>query len=242
MIRPPAIEAFLAELREALQEGPERRSRILAETEDHIEQAILRLQSKGLSLDESANQAIAAFGPAGEIARRFAEQRPRRKEEEMRIAFNRWAAAMAVLGLLAMTPALFFVSVSILKYTLGAPIPFDPLDVFRIAPFEFLEQLAPAVFVGGVGCAMVLNLLAMTDLRLRWAQGKLLSEMTFAPKRLNVTMAAAGALILATIFGYVLVENLAERRVGRAAVEPVQEAFVVTGLVKLNGPEGVERS
>ena len=52
----------------------------------------------------------------------------------MRFAFGRWSTAMAVVGSLAMLPAVFFVAVSILKYNLGAPIPFEPLDVVRSAP------------------------------------------------------------------------------------------------------------
>ena len=96
------IQAFLAELREKLQEDLVIRDRILAETENHLGEAVEHLEASGVSPAEAERQAIGKFGTPSEIARSYAAEREKQGERSL-WPLTRWrmiaaAAVLVVLG------------------------------------------------------------------------------------------------------------------------------------------------
>jgi hypothetical protein len=65
------IETYLDELLDALNVEPRRARRILAETEDHLREAVARREEAGMAPTDAARAAIGNFGSAREIAGRF---------------------------------------------------------------------------------------------------------------------------------------------------------------------------
>lgn len=75
MPKPDSIESYLAAFRAALQKyvpnDQDRLDRILAETEDHLNEAAYRSQEAGLAPAEAERTAIEQFGAPEAVARRF---------------------------------------------------------------------------------------------------------------------------------------------------------------------------
>ncbi len=92
------IDAFLAELRERLPGDAGVRDRIVAEAEDHLGEAVERLQAGGIAAAEAERQAIAKFGTPSEIAQSYSAQQEQREEGRVRL-FAGWRALAAAVGL-----------------------------------------------------------------------------------------------------------------------------------------------
>ena len=101
----PEIQAFLAELREKLAEDPAVQERILAETKDHLAEAVERLEASVVPAAEAERQAIDKFGSPLEIARSYVVEQERHGEERRVWPLTKWrmiaaAAALVVLGII----------------------------------------------------------------------------------------------------------------------------------------------
>jgi hypothetical protein len=113
------IEAYLADLAHALELPRRARRRVLAEVRDHLECAAAARRVEGLAPPAAAVRAVAAFGPADVVARRFAE--------ELALAGTRRATGAA---LVAVWNYLLLLAVSTQVAPLRAASPFahDPAD------------------------------------------------------------------------------------------------------------------
>ena len=112
-----SIEAFLAQLRKKLQGDPIVLERILAETEDHLGEAVEQLQASGLPPAEAERQAIAKFGSPSEIARSYLTEPDRQEKRRFRFALTRWRT-LAAAGALVL---LVFLGRAVWEYKTGRP-------------------------------------------------------------------------------------------------------------------------
>lgn len=71
MTTPPPIKCFLAQLRGYLRVEPALAEFIVAEVEDHLIDALHKLEGSGLTDEQAAHQVISRFGMAEEIANDF---------------------------------------------------------------------------------------------------------------------------------------------------------------------------
>ncbi len=116
----------------------------------------------------------------------------------------------AVLGLVLLAPAAFFLLANILN-ELGVGLVYAPVEALTSAPHRqrLFNLVSPVVFLGGLAAAFLLNVLAIARLDLRWEQKRLATTVTIEPRTLNVALIATGGLMLATFVAYLFVENYA---------------------------------
>ncbi len=127
--------------------------------------------------------------------------------------FRRAGWAMTLMGAMAMLPALFFVTLSVLKYHLGIATPLEPFVILDLAPAAYaslLRSIAPLIFVGGTALAVTLSLLSMSRLELRLSEGRFVGSVTVEPERCAAIVLVASGLLIMTMFAYVVTENLME--------------------------------
>lgn len=114
-----------------------------------------------------------------------------------------------IIGALLAAPALLFVSASILKYELGAPFLYDNLG-FLASPGKLpvYAGLSPLIFLGGTFVALALNLVPLLRVEMRRDADEIVVTGRLRPHGLNLTVVAAAALVLVTLLGYLVVENI----------------------------------
>ena len=136
-------------------------------------------------------------------------QRVRGSDEEVYMQDRR----LAVIGFVLLLAPLYFVSASLLKYWLGVGFLFDPLEAFLSVAGrrEVFNLISPVVFLGGLGLALALNLYAVTRLNFSREEGTIVSTVRVKLGLWNIAVAAVSVLLLATLVGYVLLENFAYR-------------------------------
>ena len=119
---------------------------------------------------------------------------------------NRRSAAIGFVLLLA---PLYFVSASLLKYGLGVGFLFDPLEAaLSVAGRrEAFNLVSPVVFLGGLGLALALNVHAVARFHVSREDGTIVNTVRVTPHLWNIAVAVASILLLATLLGYVFLEN-----------------------------------
>jgi hypothetical protein len=100
---------------------------------------------------------------------------------------------------------------ALLKYGLGIGFLFDPLETFlsvsgRRAVFNVVS---PFVFLGGLCLALALNTYALARFNVTREEGTLVSTVRLSLS--NIAVAAVSILLLATLLGYVFLENFTYR-------------------------------
>lgn len=123
---------------------------------------------------------------------------------------NKLAGIGFILGL----PPLLFVSAAVLKYWLGIGFLFDPLDTFLNSNPQALRVfnlVSPAVFLGGLALALILNLYPIFDVKIHREKDALVGTVTVKAKFYNVTVAGLSSLLLATLLVYAFIENFTIR-------------------------------
>lgn len=108
---------------------------------------------------------------------------------------HRWTAAA---GILAAAPAVYFVTLNVLKYELGL------LPGIEIAP------LHPALLLGGAAAAIGLNAWSVFRPHVSLQEHRLNLSIGWLGCGWNVAVLAIAALCTLTLVAYVVVENLAE--------------------------------
>jgi hypothetical protein len=108
-------------------------------------------------------------------------------------------------------PALFFIVASLLKSNFGVSQPFSLFESMLATPerFRLFNLISPIVFVGGLLLGVIVNLYPQLEMQFRRDQGRLVATITAEAKPLNLAIVVLGCLLLATLFGYVVLENLA---------------------------------
>jgi hypothetical protein len=135
--------------------------------------------------------------------------RPRADLEEVAMYDRR----LAVVGCVLLLAPLYFVSASLLKYGLAIGFLFDPLGTFLSAPGRrvVFNVGSPLVFLGGLCLALALNTYAVARVNVRREEGTLVSTVRLKLRLSNIAVAAVSTLLLATLLGYVFLENVTYR-------------------------------
>lgn len=120
---------------------------------------------------------------------------------------------LAVVGSMLLLTPLYFVSASLLKYGLGIGLLFDPLTGFLSTSGRWVvfNVVSPFVFFGGLGLALALNTYAVARLNVSREDGTFVSTVTLKLRLSNIAVAAVSILLLATLIGYLFLENLTYR-------------------------------
>jgi hypothetical protein len=120
---------------------------------------------------------------------------------------------LAVVGSMLLLAPLYFVSASLLKYGLGIGLLFDPLTGFLSTSGRWVvfNVVSPFVFFGGLGLALALNTYAVARLNVSREDGTFVSTVTLKLRLSNIAVAAVSILLLATLIGYLFLENLTYR-------------------------------
>lgn len=146
-----------------------------------------------------------------DLARTAVEQRntPRADHEEVAMYDRR----LAVVGSLLLLAPLYFVSASLLKYGLGIGFMFDPLEaILSVAGRRVVfNVVSPFVFLGGLCLALALNTYAVARLHVSMEDRTIVSTVRIKLGLWNIVVAAVSILLLATLLGYVFLENVAYR-------------------------------
>ena len=117
--------------------------------------------------------------------------------------------AFGAIGFVLLLPALLFVSASVLKYELGVAFLYDNLG-FLSNPqsLPLYNTISPAVFLGGPLLAAALNIGAIMRLTTHKDSDSIVCTINVKAKLLNIAIAATSSLLLVTLIGYLIVENL----------------------------------
>ena len=120
---------------------------------------------------------------------------------------------LAFIGFALLLAPLYFVSASLLKYGLGIGYLFDPLEAFLSVAGrrEIFNLISPVFFLGGLGLALALNIFAVARLDVSREDGTIVSTVRVRLGLWNIAVAAVSVLLLATLVGYVFLENFAYR-------------------------------
>jgi hypothetical protein len=140
------------------------------------------------------------------VAHRIA---PRTDREEVAMYDRR----LAGVGSLLLLAPLYFVSASLLKYGLGIGFLFDPLEAFisDTGRRMVFNVVSPFVFLGGLCLALALNIYAITRLNISREDRTIVSTVRLKLRLANIVVAAVSVLLLATLLGYIFLENFTYR-------------------------------
>ena len=120
---------------------------------------------------------------------------------------------LAVVDFVLLLAPLYFVSASLLKYGLGIGFLFNPLEAILSVPGRraVFNVVSPFVFLGGLCLALALNTYAVTRLSIRREEGTIVSTVRLKLRLSNIAVAIISLLMLATLLGYVFLENFTHR-------------------------------
>ena len=124
-----ALAAYVQEMTPDLYGTFWMRRRIAEEVTDHLNEAVERLQSQGLSLGEAEARAVANFGPPSLVARTFA----RMKGIGVTTNFTRWSGIALILGVAAMAVAFVGEAISVaFEHSVFGPIAISGLSLVGV--------------------------------------------------------------------------------------------------------------
>ena len=146
-----------------------------------------------------------------DLAKMAVAQRIRLRTDHDEVAM--YYRRLAVVGSVLLLAPLYFVSASLLKYGLGIGFLFDPLETFLSVAGRrvVFNAVSPFVFLSGLCLALALNTYAVTRVNVRRDAGTLVSTVRIKLELWNIAVAAASILLLATLLGYVFLENFTYR-------------------------------
>ena len=90
---------------------------------------------------------------------------------------------------------------------------FDPLEtVLSVAGRrEVFNLVSPVVFLGGLSLALALNVYAVVRFDINREDGTIVSTVRVTPGLWNIAVAVVSVLLLVTLVGYALLENVTYR-------------------------------
>jgi hypothetical protein len=133
-------------------------------------------------------------------------------DDEEEVAVNERNSALVGFVLL-LAPA-YFVVASALKYGLGVGLAFSPLEALVSDPrgLAVFNAVSPFVFLGGLVGALALNAYSALRLSVRREAGALVIDAVRLRSGLwNLAVIGASLLLLATLAGYLFLENFVRR-------------------------------
>ena len=120
----------------------------------------------------------------------------------------------AVIGLVLLLAPLYFVGATLLKYGLGVGLFFDPMETLLSVSGrrEIPNLVSPVVFLGGLCLAVALKVFAVTWFDVGREDWKFVGTVRVTPKLWNAAIAVVSNVLLVTLVGYVLLENVTYRQ------------------------------
>lgn len=119
----------------------------------------------------------------------------------------------AIVSLLLIFPAVYFIGAAILKYIFSFSYLFDPLLIFYSSKeiLWWFNIISPAVFLFGLGFSIILNLFVMLSIKIWKENSNIKSDIVFTPKPANLFLFGVSFLSLAMLFAYAIGENFTLR-------------------------------
>ena len=121
---------------------------------------------------------------------------------------------LAGVGFASLSAPLFFVAAALLKYGLGIGLLFDPLDKALMSDpgrLHIFNLVSPAVFLGGLGLALGLNMYAVLRFNVSRENGTIASTVRLEVKLWNLAVVLLSLTLLGTLVGYFFLENFTYR-------------------------------
>ncbi len=114
------------------------------------------------------------------------------------------------IGILVMSPAVYFVLANILKYGFGISFFAAPLDLLYVntAILKVFNFVSPIIFLGGLAMAILLNVLVLLTFNVSIKKGRIHSAFSITPKAANLIIVITSMIFLGTLLAYSIVENL----------------------------------
>jgi len=130
----------------------------------------------------------------------------------MNLQLTRTFNTQALIGLLLIAPAAFFISLALSKYLIGIDYFFDVFDSFIASPghperFQIFNVVSPIVFLGGSFLALILNVVAVTGLKFKKENSNLVTSLLIKGNFWNLAVVTISFLILSILVGYAIGEN-----------------------------------
>ena len=115
----------------------------------------------------------------------------------------------AAWSLAALLPAAYFVTANILYYRFGWPWLYRPMQTVLAndAAGTIFNLLSPALFLGGLGWAVAMNLDAILSLRLVASEYPISGTFRFRPRLANGVALGIAGIFLGILLLYLVVEN-----------------------------------
>ena len=110
---------------------------------------------------------------------------------------------LAVLGLALILPSLVLVTSGVLQTGFGSTGLVDLVESLGIETFLF----SPALILGGLGLALVINLVSVLRVQFQLEAGILVSTIQVRGQLLNLGLIGLSGLLLASILLYAVTEN-----------------------------------
>jgi len=123
---------------------------------------------------------------------------------------RRWSPGrIALISGIVMFPAFYLVLANVLAHSFDIWFLAAPLQAFYSNPeiSDIFSELLPVVFIGGLGGAVILNLLAMISIRFMRSQNGWMSLVRFVPRRANLSVLGLSAVVSITLITYRILEN-----------------------------------
>ena len=119
----------------------------------------------------------------------------------------------AVIGFILMVPAFYFFMSNVLYYELGFLYVFRVDELFNTNSdsIALFNLISPAIFIGGLGLSILINLEAVISFRIRRQKRGLLSSIQFHPHILNLGIIVISLFTLSAMLIYAFVENFMPR-------------------------------
>ena len=112
----------------------------------------------------------------------------------------------ATWGLILAAPAVIFVAANLLN-EIGVGFLYGWIDPLTHWPNQLINFASPLVLLGGLGGALILNVLAVARLKFQWDGRRLTTTLTVEPRASNLALLVLAGLALATLVGYAALEN-----------------------------------
>ncbi len=113
--------------------------------------------------------------------------------------------SFAVVALALVLPTCVFLTLSILKFGLGVPGPYDVAEPF------FLNRLVELFTVLAPGVAFIVAIVPVVRLRVSWEDGRLAGIVAVRARPLNLLATLLTGLVVGMLVAYFLVENVLGR-------------------------------
>ena len=119
----------------------------------------------------------------------------------------------AIISLLLIFPAVYFIGAAILKYIFSFSYLFDPLLIFYSSKeiLWWFNIISPVVFLFSLTFSIMLNLFVMLSLKIWKENSTIHSDISFKPKIVNLLVSGISFIFLAILFAYAVGENFTLR-------------------------------